>query len=187
MNDNTVKIAHLYEEVSFIAIAALMVLGHQVHLHNFITRVHYMAVQHLAAYGHVDYLKSPVEGLVKQLFMAEEVSLEYPVRGNPEFVRVFEKVGPRDHTGRSLRQLDLQTRLFKYPCSFLIHSEAFRRLPDPLKQKIYRRMAEVLSGADASEAFRRWSADDRVAVREILTETLVDLPPDWKSLTRPPR
>ena len=157
------------------------------HLHNFIARVHYMAIQHLAAYGHVDYLKSPVEGLVKQLFMAEEVSLEYPVRGNPEFVRVFEKAGPRDHTGRSLRQLDLQTRLFKYPCSFLIHSEAFRRLPDPLKQKIYRRMAEVLSGTDASEAFRRWSADDRVAVREILTETLVDLPPDWKSLTRPPR
>jgi hypothetical protein len=168
-------------------IAALMVLGHQVHLHNFITRVHYMAVQHLAAYGHVDYLKSPVEGLVKQLLMAEEVSLEYPVRGNPEFVRVFEKAGPRDHTGRSLRQLDLQKRLFKYPCSFLIHSEAFRRLPDPLKQKIYRRMAEVLSGADASEAFRRWSAEDRVAVREILTETLEDLPPDWKSLTRPSR
>ena len=168
-------------------IAALMVLGHQVHLHNFITRVHYMAVQHLAAYGHVDYLKSPVEGLVKQLLMAEEVSLEYPVRGNPEFVRAFEKAGPRDHTGRSLRQLDLQKRLFKYPCSFLIHSEAFRRLPDPLKQKIYRRMAEVLSGADASEAFRRWSAEDRVAVREILTETLEDLPPDWKSLTRPSR
>ena len=166
-------------------IAALMVLGHQVHLHNFIARVHYMAVQHLAAYGHVDYLKSPVEGLVKQLLMAEEVSLEYPVQGNPEFVRVFEKAGPRDHTGRSLRQLDLKKRLFKYPCSFLIHSEAFRRLPDPLKQKIYRRMAAVLSGADASEAFRRWSAEDRVAVREILTETLEDLPADWKSLTRP--
>jgi hypothetical protein len=83
--------------------------------------------------------------------------------------------------------LDLQKRLFKYPCSFLIHSEAFRRLPDPLKQKIYRRMAEVLSGADASEAFCRWSAEDRVAVREILTETLEDLPPDWKSLTRPSR
>jgi hypothetical protein len=166
-------------------IAALMVLGHQVHLHNFIARVHYMAVQHLAAYGHVDYLKSPVEGLVKQLLMAEEVSLEYPVRGNPEFVRVFEKAGPRDHTGRSLRQLDLKKRLFKYPCSFLIHSEAFRRLPDPLKQKIYRRMAAVLSGVDDSEPFRRWSAEDRVAVREILTETLEDLPADWKSLTRP--
>jgi hypothetical protein len=166
-------------------IAALMVLGHQVHLHNFITRVHYMAVQHLAAYGHVDYLKSPVEGMVKQLLMAEEVSLEYPVRGNPEFVRVFEKAGPRDHTGRSLRQLDLKKRLFKYPCSFLIHSEAFRRLPDPLKQKIYRRMAAVLSGVDDSEPFRRWSVEDRVAVREILTETLEDLPADWKSLTRP--
>lgn len=166
-------------------IAALMVLGHQVHLHNFIARVHYMAVQHLAAYGHVDYLKSPIEGLVKQLLMAEEVPLEYPVRGNPEFVRSFEKSGPRDRKGRSLRELDLQRHLFKHPCSFLIHSEAFRRLPDLLKQKIYRRMAEVLSGADDSEAFRWWSAEDRAAVREILTDTLEDLPPDWKSRTQP--
>ena len=168
-------------------IAALMVLGHQVHLHNFIARVHYMAVQHLAAYGHVDYLKSPVDGLVKQLLMAEEVPLEHPVRGNPEFVRAFQKAGPRDRMGRSLRQLDLQKRLFQYPCSFLIHSEAFRRLPDLLKQKIYRRMAEVLSGVDDSEVFSRCSAADRAAVRDILTDTLEDLPPDWKSLTQPKR
>jgi len=166
-------------------IAALMVLGHQVHLHNFIARVHYMAAQHLAAYGHVDYLKSPVEGLVKHLLLAEEVPLEHPVQGDPEFVRAFEAAGPRDRRGRSLRQLDLQRHLFKHPCSFLIHSEAFGRLPAPLKQKIYRRMAEVLSGVDASEPFRRLSAEDRAAVREILTETLEDLPPDWKSLIEP--
>jgi hypothetical protein len=166
-------------------IAALMVLGHQVHGHNFIARVHYMAAQHLAAYGHVDYLKSPVEGLVKQLLVSEEVALEHPIRGNPDFVRVFEASGPRDRKGRSLRQLDLQRRLFKHPCSFLIHSEAFRRLPGPLKQKVYRRMAEVLSGADASDAFKHLSASDRASVREILTETLEDLPPDWKRLTEP--
>jgi hypothetical protein len=166
-------------------IAALMVLGHQVHGHNFIARVHYMAAQHLAAYGHVDYLKSPVEGLVKQFLVSEEVALEHPIRGNPDFVRVFEASGPRDRKGRSLRQLDLQRRLFKHPCSFLIHSEAFRRLPGPLKQKVYRRMAEVLSGADASDAFKHLSASDRASVREILTETLEDLPPDWKRLTEP--
>ena len=166
-------------------IAALMVLGHQVHLHNLIARVHYMAVQHLAAYGHVDYLKSPVDGLVKQVLMAGERALEYPVRGDPEYVRAFEKTGPRDRRGRSLRQLDLQNRLFKHPCSFLIHSEAFRRLPDPVKQKVYRRMAEVLSGADRSEPFQHLSAADRQAIREILTDTLEDLPPDWKDRVRP--
>jgi len=166
-------------------IAALMVLGHQVHLHNFIARVHYMAAQHLAAYGHVDYLKSPVEGLVQHLLFAGEVPLAHPVQGDPEFVRGFEAAGPRDRKGRSLRQLDLQRHLFRHPCSFLIHSEAFRRLPAPLKQKIYRRMAEVLSGADLSEPFRRLSSADREAVREILTETLEDLPPDWKRLVEP--
>ena len=166
-------------------IVALMVLGHQVHLHNFIARVHYMAAQHLAAYGHVDYLKSPVEGLVQHLLFAGEVPLAHPVQGDPEFVRGFEAAGPRDRKGRSLRQLDLQRHLFRHPCSFLIHSEAFRRLPAPLKQKIYRRMAEVLSGADLSEPFRRLSSADREAVRDILTETLEDLPPDWKRLVEP--
>jgi hypothetical protein len=117
--------------------------------------------------------------------VSEEVALEHPIRGNPDFVRVFEASGPRDRKGRSLRQLDLQRRLFKHPCSFLIHSEAFRRLPGPLKQKVYRRMAEVLSGADASDAFKHLSASDRASVREILTETLEDLPPDWKRLTEP--
>jgi hypothetical protein len=133
----------------------------------------------------VDYLKSPVDGLVKQVLMAGERALEYPVRGDPEYVRAFEKNGPRDRKGRSLRQLDLQNRLFKHPCSFLIHSEAFRRLPDPVKQKVYRRMAEVLSGADRSEAFKHLSAADRQAIREILTDTLEDLPPDWKDRVRP--
>ena len=117
--------------------------------------------------------------------MAEEVPLEYPVKGSQEFVRSFEASGPRDKQGRSLRQLDLQKHLFKHPCSFLIHSEAFRRLPDPVKQKVYRRMAEVLSGADRSEAFQHLSAADRQAIREILTDTLEDLPPDWKDLVRP--
>jgi hypothetical protein len=79
----------------------------------------------------------------------------------------------------------MQKRLFKHPCSFLIHSEAFRQLPAPLKQKVYRRMAEVLSGADTSDAFKQLSAGDRQSVREILSDTLEDLPPDWKDLIRP--
>jgi hypothetical protein len=54
-----------------------------------------------------------------------------------------------------------------------------------VKQKVYRRMAEVLSGADRSEPFQHLSAADRQAIREILTDTLEDLPPDWKDRVRP--
>ena len=46
-------------------------------------------------------------------------------------------------------------------------------------------MAEVLSGADTSEVFKHLSASDRASVREILTDTLEDLPPDWGELIRP--
>lgn len=33
-------------------------------------------------------------------------------------------MGPRDRIGRSLRDLDLQERLLRYPFSYMIYSEA---------------------------------------------------------------
>lgn len=160
-------------------IVALMVFEHQAHLHNFIARLHYMAAQHLEAYGHVDYLNSPVETLVQALLLSGEFRLTSPVSGDPEFVRSFEAAGRRDTKGRSLRQLDLQTRLFRIPCSFLIQSDAFRELPKPLKRRIYNRLGTVLTAPEPPSEYAHLSPTDRAAIREILAETLTDLPPGW--------
>jgi len=62
------------------------------------------------------------------------------------FARVFAARGPRDARGRSLRDLDLRTRLMRYPCSYLIYSEPFDALPDAAKRAIYARLWAVLSG-----------------------------------------
>ena len=49
------------------------------------------------------------------------------------FAEQFSARGPFDRNGRTLRQFDLKRRLFRHPCSYLIHSDAFDALPTPVK------------------------------------------------------
>jgi hypothetical protein len=106
--------------------------------------------------------------------------LTAPIQGSVAFVQGFEAQGPRDKQGRSLRQFDLKTRLFQYPCSYLIYSDAFDSLPPKLKEQLYQRLWDILTGQDTSPAFERIPAGTRQAIREILRETKQDLPSYWK-------
>ena len=149
-------------------IVALMVMEHQAHMHNFLTRLQYEARQKIAAYGHVDYLKNQVEAFLRYTLFAEEIPLTAPIQGNADYVKWFESQGPRDSKGRSLRELDLRTRMFKYPCSYLIETEAFDALPDLLKARIYKRLWEILSGEDKSDTYKHLTPESRRAIAEIL-------------------
>jgi hypothetical protein len=162
-------------------IAALMVLEHQTHMHNFITRLNYGARVALAQYGHVKYLQSAVDAFLKYLLFTEEAELTEPVRGTSSFTQDFASVGPKDSKGRSLRDLDLRTRMFKYPCSYLIYSDAFDALPGPLKDTIYQRLFDILTDKDASPDFEAISRRSKRAILEILRETKSDLPEYWKA------
>ena len=79
-----------------------------------------------------------------------------------------------------MRQFDLQKRIFKYPCSYLIYSEAFDTIPGPAKEYIYRRLLEVLTGKDQSPDFASLTTEDRTAILQILTATKPGLPEEWK-------
>jgi hypothetical protein len=161
-------------------IVALMVLEHQTHMHNYITRLNYEAKLALKTYGHVNYLKSIVESFVRYMLFAEEAPFKSPINGTSGFQQAFEALGPVDHEGRSLRQFDLKTRLFKYPCSFLIYSDEFDQLPKPVKDKIYARLYEILRGNDESGDYDLLTEDTRKAILDILRETKTDLPDNWK-------
>lgn len=165
-------------------IVALMVLEHQTHMHNYIARLHYEAMITLKTYGHVNYLRSVVDGFVRYMLFAEEAPLTAKVTGTSGFQKDFEKLGVLDSKGRSLRQFDLTERMFKYPCSFLIYSEAFDALPAPAKEKVYARLFDVLSGKDTSEVYESLSSDSRRAILEILAETKSDLPDYWKEAAK---
>ncbi len=160
-------------------IVALMVLEHQSHMHNYITRLSYESRMALQQFGHLNYLKGKLDAFLRYLLFTEEAALSSPIKGNPEFAKNFSASGPKDNRGRSLRDLDLQTRLFKYPCSYLIYSEAFDSLPGPLKELIYQRLWNILSGADSNPAFQKIPQQSRVAIREILAGTKSDLPKCW--------
>jgi hypothetical protein len=177
-------------------IVTLMVLEHQAEMHNVLARASYQTRMALRdetelnkALGRpIDYrsesttsrIKSAGEPVVKYMLFSGEARLTEPVKGTSSFAEEFVKHGPRTRDGRSLRDLDLQTRLFKYPCSYVIYSEAFDALPGLVKDYVLRRILDVLSGKDSSEEFAQLSAADRKAILEILCETRPDLPKSWR-------
>jgi hypothetical protein len=113
-----------------------------------------------------------VEELIGAMLMADEVTLTDAITGSSGFREYFESLGPRDDAGRSLRQFDLQTRLFRYPLSYLIYSDAFQALPAPAKSAVYAELREVLARGPGQDEFTRLSSADRVAISEILRATL---------------
>jgi len=111
------------------------------------------------------------------LLFVDEAKLTEPVRGGSGFAERFASIGPRDQKGRSLHELDLNRRLMKYPCSYLIYSPAFDALPPAAKEPIYKRMWEVLSGQERDARYKTaLSLADRRAIVEILRDTKKDLP-----------
>jgi hypothetical protein len=107
------------------------------------------------------------------MLMSSETALQGRVEGTSSFASEFMKKGLRDKKGRSLRDLDLKHRLFTYPCSYLIYSKAFDDLPVPVKDRIFLRLWEVLTGKDTSKEFA------------YLPQTIGT--PSWKSWQRPKR
>ncbi len=157
-------------------VVALMVLEHQIHMQNLLTRISCTATQSTDI--HSAYPE--IEAALQYLLFIDEAALHGPVQGTSGFQKTFTQYIPKDNTGRSLGEFNLQTRLFKYPCSYMIYSPAFAALPAPAKAHFYRRLWQILSGEDTSAAFQHLSADDRKSIREILLATKKDLPIYWR-------
>ena len=160
-------------------LVALLVLEHQVRMQNLITRAHYetrlaleeQRTQATSAAVTQQRIARAGEMLLEYMLFRNEPALKGPVKGTSVFAEQFERGGPFDAKGRSLRQLDLHTRLMRYPCSFLIYSTAFDALPPEMKTYLWRRLEEILSGQDTSVAYASMDGQDRAAALEILRET----------------
>ena len=161
-------------------LVALMTLEHQTHMINLFTRVGWEAriAEHDGRLTDTETAerRRGVDEIVRYLLFADEAPLVEPVAGISTFTETFPARGPRDRHGRSLRDFDLQTRLFRYPLSYMIHSDLFDGLPDPVRAAVYQRLFEVLSGHAATDLFDGLAAVDRQAALEILRETKEGLP-----------
>jgi hypothetical protein len=158
-------------------IVALMVFEHQMHAINLMTRLGWETrVAHAA--NRLDLTTGPlaeaVRELVDYLLFVDEAPLTSPIQGTTGFAATFSARGPRDRRERSLRQFDLRTRLFRYPCSYMVYTDAFDGLPTEARSAVYKRMWRVLSG-EGGVTYRA-SVPDRRAIIEILRETKQGLP-----------
>ncbi|MBI3821105.1 MAG: hypothetical protein HY289_00320 [Planctomycetes bacterium] len=177
-------------------LVALMVLEHQAEAHNLIARasiqtrlaLHDQATLNKELGREPDYpsetarrrIISVAEPLVRYLLFSQEAKLTEKVAGTSTFAADFAKPGPRDKKGRSLREFDLERRLFKYPCSYLIYSEAFDQMPTALKDYVYQVVHDVLTDRHYGGGFGHLSAGYRQAILEILRDTKKDLPDYWR-------
>jgi hypothetical protein len=179
-------------------IAALMVFEHQMPLLNLLTRIDWEA--RVAAYqkgqpklsgaiaptreaDRVIPLDQGAREIVDYLLLIDEAPLADAIHGSTEFSTKFSAVGPRDRKGRSLRDLDLNRRLLRYPCSYLIYSRQFDALPSDARNAIYERMWRILSGEERDGRYNRLSRTDREAVIEILIDTKPGLPRYFRPLS----
>jgi hypothetical protein len=159
-------------------IVALMVFDHQMHMTNLLTRVGWETRFALHEKTMTpEKLAGMAAEIVDYMLFIDEARIGSPVRGTLGFEEKFAAAGPRDRKGRSLRQFDLDRRMMRYPCSYMIYSAAFDGLPAEAKDAIYQRMWSVLSSGNP-----RLSIEDRRAVVEILRDTKKDLPAYFREL-----
>jgi len=149
-------------------IVALMTLEHQTQMTNLMTRLSWESRIAPLDPG----LASRIEEVVRYMLFLDEVPLREAIRGVSSFTETFPREGPRDRKGRSLRDFDLSKRLFRYPLSYMVYSRHFDGLPKPVRDRVYRRIYEILNGATIAEA-------DARSILEILRDTKLDLTADW--------
>ncbi len=153
-------------------VVALMTLEHQSRMTNLMIRVGWDSRMGMAD----DKLNPEIEELIKYMLFADEAPLKAPVKGVSTFMETFPKRGPRDPQGRSLRDFDLKTRLFRYPLSYMIYSPAFDAMPDKVRERVYQRLDEILTGKDTSKAFEGLTPETRSAILEIVRATKPGFP-----------
>ena len=179
-------------------IVALMVFEHQVGMHNALCEANLQS--RLALYrwkGLCEALKEDpnqplygstlsvinhyAEKVLKQLLFVGEAALpEGGIQGAASFQTAFSATKKADGKGRSLRDFDLKTRMFRHRCSHLVYSQPFDDLPPVLRETILNRLWRVLTDEKPAAPFEHLPLSERQAIREILQETKSNLPATWK-------
>ncbi len=169
-------------------IVALMVLEHQVGMHNALSAANLGTRQLIhrtnAMRRSMGEPKLPrPEGTVKRviesqsakivarlLFRNEHEMSDDGVEGGEAFQAAFAKNRLESADGRSLKDFRLYERLFKHRCSYVIYSEVFDHLTPWLKAEIYRQLAAALTSS-SDPLSSHLSATERERILTILRET----------------
>jgi hypothetical protein len=155
-------------------VVSLLAFDHQMHAINLLTRLNWesrVAADHSDNSAPDGAVARLVNELADYLLFVGEARLSTPLVPRAGFAARLASTTPNDRLGRSFGQLDLVNRLLKYPCSYMVYSEAFEALRPDVKAALYRRMIDTLSSSKAYGPYARVTDADRSAVLEILRET----------------
>lgn len=188
-SQNLLSLANIFDTSAYPVpssdIVALLTIEHQTRMTNLLVRLGWetrAAMQEGRLKQYEPAMKAVVEELVTYMLFADEEPFPDAIAGVSTFTKTFPQRGPRDQQGRSLRDFDLQYRLFKYPLSYMIYSELFDALPAPAREAVLRRTYDVLTGTLEGEEFSALTEEDRKTVYEIVRDTKPNLPAYWKAL-----
>lgn len=170
-------------------IVALMVLEHQTSVQNVLTKANHTSMR--AMYMQTSLQKElgePVmaeptgtarriidhcaEDVIEALLFKDEAALpEGGIEGEEDFQNAFTARAPRSKEGRSLKDFQLHSRLFKHRCSFMVHSLTFKHLDAHLKKTVLGRLTQILNGEDDSGSFDYLGKSERAHILSILKDT----------------
>ena len=178
-------------------IVALMVLEHQTSTQNVLTKANQTAMRAMHMQKSLQkelgepVLDEPVNtarrmidhsarDVVDALLFKDEAALpEGGIEGGGGFQEAFENSGQRTPEGRSLKDMQLLTRLFKHRCSYMIYSLTFTSLIPQLKQTVLTDLWAALQGQDPEGRYSYLSPIERRNIAKILVETLSGVPSEW--------
>ena len=146
---------------------ALMTFEHQTRAHYYMAALN---AQFKSGKAKPEDLDAAVQNLVSYLTFSDEAKLTDPIKGVSTFTETFPMRGPQDSKGRSLRDFDLKTRLFRYPLSYTVYSSVFDQMVPEARNRVYRGLFDALSGSGA----------EKRAALEILRDTKAGLPEYWQ-------
>ena len=177
-------------------IVAHMVLLHQTKMHNLFTQANFetrLALKDQAVMDEIlerdpnlrtestqRRIANVGNKLVDYMLFVGETKLTSPVSGTSDYASVFEAMGPSDTAGHNLREFDLESRLFRYPLSYLLYTEQFDALPPDMLEFVYRRLWQVLSGEETDAKYTHLDSATRKTIIKIVRETKSGLPSYWK-------
>jgi len=165
-------------------VVALLVLEHQCQAHNLLTaaKMNYERARFLSK--SIDPDGDPDQGSAGRvaeqaaqrivewfLFQGEAALGEDGVSGSDAFQQQFGAAFPRAKNGDSLADFQLNTRIFKNRCSFMIYSEAFQTLPASVKTRVIAKLKAVFDATHDEDAFPQIKLSERRRIAQILRDT----------------
>jgi hypothetical protein len=148
-------------------VVAHLVFNHQMLGLNLLSRY---------SYEHQFHVRSDIEAkLIRYLLLVDEAPLNKPVAGKSPYSEWYRTRGPKDDGGRSLYELDLETRLFRHHISPLVNCRMVQNFSAELRRALFTRLNDVLTGKTELDGFVV-PAVDRQAILAVLKGTTKDWP-----------